>query len=270
MISLGTSRAQRRVGEAVDRLELVEPRERLGGGGDEVVARVDDGHPGPALGDPAGRMGDERQPQRTADDGRDRLHERDLVVAEAMGGPGAVEMQQAPAAAARVERGPQLGVGVHQRAQLPPAGAALRPAAGRGVQVGDLARGAGEVGELVEVRYLELVLPERRAHAVRHPVHDAGPEAEQRVRVGRGHDEGLDGHRAAQLVGDALDQGLGRQLLVGEGFDPARGARQVPSRCRCHGARRYARRAFAAMRLPAPPTVGRPAFACGAALISLR
>jgi hypothetical protein len=71
-------------------------------------------------------------------------------------------------------------------------------------------------------------------------VHDAGAEAKQRVRIGRGHDEGLDGHRAAQLVGDALDQGLGRQLLVGQGVDPTRGAREVPGDRRCHGARRYA------------------------------
>jgi hypothetical protein len=172
-------------------------------------------------------MRDEREPERAADDRGDRLHECDLLVAEALRGPGAVQVQQPPSAAAGVERGAQLCVDVHQRPQLAPPRAALRAPPGGGVQVGDLPRGAREVAELVEVGHLELVLPEWPAHAVRHSVRDPGAEPEQRVRVRRGHDKGVDGQRRAELLGDALDEALGRQLLGGERVDPSHRSGEV-------------------------------------------
>ena len=71
------------------------------------------------------------------------------------------------------------------------------------------------------------------AHTVcGHAVHDAGAEPEQRVRIGRGHDERVDRHRGAQLLGDALDEPLGRQPLGGERVDPSHRAREVPGGAR--------------------------------------
>ena len=145
-------------------------------------------------------------------------------------------MEQPPTAAAGVERRAQLRVGVHQRPQLAPARAAVGSPAGRGVQVGDLPPAACEVAELVEVGDLELVLPERGAHGVGHAVHHTGAEAEHGVRVRRGHEQSVHRHRGAQLLGDALDETLGRQPLGGERIDPSRRAGEVPGRARCHGA----------------------------------
>src|SRR3954451_25071637 len=107
-------------------------------------------------------------------DGRDRLDECDLLVGEAAGRSGPVEVKQPPAAAAGGERRAQLRAGVYQRPQPAPPRAALGTPAGRGVQVGDLPRAVREVGELVEVRDLELVLPERGADRVREALRDTG------------------------------------------------------------------------------------------------
>ena len=66
------------------------------------------------------------------------------------------------------------------------------------------------------------------AHAVsRHAVDDARAEREQRVRVGRGDHERVDRHRGAQLLGDALDEALGRQPLGGERVDPSHCSREL-------------------------------------------
>jgi hypothetical protein len=219
--------AQQRIGQTTDGLEILEPPQRLGGRGHDAVLGVHDRHPGPAAGGRAGRLGDERQPQRAAHHRSDRLDERDLVLAEAAGRPGAVQLQQPPAAPARIARRAQLGVGVHERPQLAPPRAALRTPAGRGVEVGDLPRAPSEVGELVEVGDLELVLPERGAHGVGKPMHDAGPHGQHGVRVRRSHEQAVDRDRAAHLLGDALDEALGRQPRGGERIDPPLRAREV-------------------------------------------
>jgi hypothetical protein len=175
---------------------------------------------------------DEREAQGPADDRGDRLDERDLLGIEAARGAGPVGVEETPATAAGGERRAQLGVRVHERPQLAPPGAALRAPAGGGVQVGDLPRAAGEVGELVEVGDLELVLPEGAADGVRHAVHDAGAERQQGVGVGRREDEGVHGHRGADLLGDGLHERLGRELLGGERVDPALRAREPQGRAR--------------------------------------
>jgi hypothetical protein len=62
---------------------------------------------------------------------------------------------------------------------------------------------------------------------VRHAVGDARAEAEHRVRIRRRDDQRVDGHRRAQLLGDGLDQGLCRQLLVRERIDSSHRLREV-------------------------------------------
>ena len=105
-----------------------------------AVLRIDDRHPGTAAGAAGRRMGRRAtaaaRGRRSARSSR-RTRPRPR---EAARRPGAVEMQQPPAAAAGVERRAQLRVGVHERPQLAPPAlrsgrppvAACRSATGRG------------------------------------------------------------------------------------------------------------------------------------------